>query len=419
MLTFRTLCSGGELFGIGAVQAGYQHLDGYEIEPRIADVARLNHFDVRVADVCAVDFESLALADHLHGSPSCKNASQANVKAGEAPEDLAVADAFCRAIRAHQGRTFSLENVWGYRNFESFARILSALHGAGFTVEYRHINAADYGVPQTRKRLILRAVRGGRVPPLHPTHRKGGDMFHLPWTGWYAAIEDLLDTLPPTEPAPWQLARMPKELRETLLFANNDSQDQHGNSYGATSRATDEPALTISTMTAGWWKALLMGDQSAGAGIGVQIADASAPAFTLRASDHNAPPRAYLCGGGNTQLAQVDSHARDAGEPAFTVRDGANGSPERAFLLDGDNARADTGKSTIRSGDEPAMAMRGTRTPTHRAYVGRWARMTIRALGRFQTVPDSYIGLTPTINGNGVPCLLSQSIMESLRGVYE
>jgi hypothetical protein len=36
-------------------------------------------------------------------------------------------------------------------------------------------------------------------------------------------------------------------------------------------------------------------------------------------------------------------------------------------------------------------------------------------LGRFQTVPDSYKGLTTKINGNGVPCLLAQKIMETLQ----
>ena len=40
--------------------------------------------------------------------------------------------------------------------------------------------------------------------------------------------------------------------------------------------------------------------------------------------------------------------------------------------------------------------------------------MDIRALGRFQSVPDAYIGLTPQINGNGVPCDLARAIMESL-----
>lgn len=385
MRTLRTLCSGGELFGVGARAAGWTHVDGYEIEPKIAAVARLNGFDVRVADVCSVDYESLVPVDHLHASPSCKTASRANTRAGETPGDLAVADAICRAIRAHAGQTFSLENVWGYRSFESFQRILAELRACGFNVDYRHINSADYGVPQTHKRLILRAVRGRRVPPLHPTHRRGGDMFHQPWVGWYAAIADLIPTLPPTEPAPWQLARLPQELRETMLFAQNDSQDQHGNSYGATGDPSHQPALTIGTNSAGWWKACLLGDQSAGAGVGVQLADAGTPAFTLRASDHKGFPRAYIVGGGNTQLAQVNSHAR-----------------------------ADTGELTVRAGVEPALTVRSGRVSAQRAYVGRWVRLTVRALSRLQTVPDSYIGMTAEINGNGVPCLFSQRIMESL-----
>jgi len=449
MKTFRTLFSGGELFGCGARAAGWQHLDGYEIDPKIAAVACLNGFDMRVADVCQVDYESLLPVDHLHASPSCKHASQANAHAGETQADLDAAEAIRRAIRAHRGATFSLENVWPYRNFDSFARILTTLHAYGFAVDFRHINAADYGVPQARKRLILRAVRGReRVPPMHPTHRKGGDMFHQPWIGWYAAIADLIPTLPETEPAPWQLARLPKELRETMLFAQNDSQDQHGNSYGATGRAADDPALTIGTNSAGWWKAylldgchaglrnindpattvvaddgsgtvgcraLLLGDQSAGHGVGVQLADACAPSFTVRSQGSNGFPRAYIVGGGNTQLAQIDSHARADGEPMFTISasDGAKKSAA-AYLLDGDNARADSGEPIVRTGTEPAMTLRSSRTTVQRAYVGRWVRLTVQALSRFQTVPDGYIGLTAEVNGNGVPCLLAQRIMESL-----
>lgn len=34
MTTLRTLCTGGGLFDIGAQLAGWQHVDGYEVDPK-------------------------------------------------------------------------------------------------------------------------------------------------------------------------------------------------------------------------------------------------------------------------------------------------------------------------------------------------------------------------------------------------
>lgn len=396
MKTLRTLFSGGELFGVGAGHAGYRHLDGYEISPTIAAVACLNGFDVRVADVCVVEYATLPPADHLHASPSCKNASQARHPGTDAhgeklpretAQDLAYTDAVCRAIAAHQGETFTLENVWGYRAFESFDRIRAALSAAGFSYEYWHLNAADYGVPQTRKRLIMIARRGlCRVQRPHPTHRQGGDMFHAPWVGWYAAIEGILHTLPPTTPARWQLARMPQAIRESMLLQstrspNGDNLSKNtGQQWGDGTHDEEEPAFSIMT-------------------------------------DHKPShmPKAYIVGGGNTQLAQINSYARLDSEPMFTVS-GSDGARKVAatYLLNGENAGQEWGKG-YREACEPSFTISSSNNGTHRAYTaGRWVRMTVQALGRFQTVPDSYVGLTPEINGNGVPCLLARRIMESL-----
>jgi len=443
MPRLRTLCSGGELFGVGAAAAGYTHVDGYEIEDKIAAIARRNGFAVRTADVTTVDYRDLGQADHLHGSPSCRTASVANLNAGETADDLAVADAFCRAIRAHAaqgGRSFSLENVIGYRWYDSYDRICATLRACGFVFEtvikggkrpaWRvdaplfhdagvFVDAADFGVPQNRKRLILRAVASSwrqRVPGLRPTHGKRGGILLAPWRGWFGAIEDLVDTLKPTRPARWQMLRLPAELRESLLVHSTDMRSMP-------TRTADESAFTV---MAGSFK------------------DSHQP---------GGKPRAYLCGGGNSNLDDPTSHARAEAMPAFTLRDGRNGSPERAlllagakspsgdgliwrggdapsttvvaaeggrivsraWLLDGDNARAESGEPTYRSADQPAMALRGTRTPAHRGLVaGRWVLMDVRCLGRFQSVPDGYLGLTAQIGGNGVPCALADAIVRSL-----
>ena len=73
-------------------------------------------------------------------------------------------------IEVLKPRIVTIENVWGYRKFQSFrggARcegILPALERMGYWVDVQHCNSADFGAPQTRRRLILRAVRGAWVP---------------------------------------------------------------------------------------------------------------------------------------------------------------------------------------------------------------------------------------------------------------
>lgn len=69
----------------------------------------------------------------------------------------------------------SMENVPNLLNYKKgivFCDFLSTLYSNDYIVEYKVVDAQNYGVPQRRKRLILIASRIGRIKIPKPTHYK-------------------------------------------------------------------------------------------------------------------------------------------------------------------------------------------------------------------------------------------------------
>lgn len=239
MLTIATLFSGGEGVGIGARAAGLRHLWGIECDADIAAVACINGFDATVDDVRKVDPANFHAPDVLHASPPCPNFSTAKTNKGETKQDTELAQAVARFIQVLQPRWFTLENVYRYRKSRSWRIIAQALSRAGYLFDLAHLDAADFGVPQNRMRMWVRAVRGGLVPHLPAPE---------PWRGWYAAIEDLLPNLPDAKWPAWQLERMCDDLKNSaddFLASQNTSSDHSGNEYPLCTKGAIEPAYTV------------------------------------------------------------------------------------------------------------------------------------------------------------------------------
>jgi DNA (cytosine-5)-methyltransferase 1 len=370
--TLATLFSGGGLFDVGAQAAGLTPIWAVERDPDIAAVYRTNHPDgtCLVRDVGEVDYTLLPVSDWLHASPSCVNASRARATGGgETEEDRQAAKAIVRALE-RLPRIFSLENVWRYRTFDAFQMVTQQLDRLGYTWDFWHLNAADYGVPQTRKRLILVARRDGPQPRRPgPTHCQGGSLFDPPWVSWYEAIEDLLPTLPADELAPWQVRRLREHPHTSFLVSSTPSLDGKG------FRSEEEPAYTVMASPFSPIRAVLVEGRNGSPGGGPDPRPDDAPAFTLTTSH---PPRAVLV-------------------------EGQNGSPDRGPI-----SRLD---------DAPAFTLTTSHPP--RALVeGRCVQLSPRALARLQSIPGGYVlperrRLAGQIIGNGVPPLLAQRVVEA------
>ena len=111
----------------------------------------------------------------LAGGPPCVTFSVAGKREGLAADTGRLFEDYVRILQEVQPRGFVFENVKGLVNAVdengvrggAFARIHAALQDAGYATVWRVVNAADYGVPQYRERVIILGLRGS-TPPVFP-----------------------------------------------------------------------------------------------------------------------------------------------------------------------------------------------------------------------------------------------------------
>jgi len=79
----------------------------------------------------------------------------------------------------------------------AFRLILQELKATGYYIVFDVLNAANYGTPQTRERVVFIGSRDGEpVTMPEPTHAKDGAGGLLPWVTFEEAIKDLEDPDP-------------------------------------------------------------------------------------------------------------------------------------------------------------------------------------------------------------------------------
>lgn len=179
-----------------------------EYDEKISGVYR-NNFGQHIvtADVRDVDPRELVKqidgeVEYFHASPVCKNYSQAKSNHAEVELDKETAASTAEFINAVKPKVVTIENVKGYKDSEAMKIITDALDANGYTWDADVYNAADYGGYTNRERLIVRAVRDGKLPA------KPEKMAHK--SGWYEAVADIIQTLTEKKNgvAPWMDVRL-------------------------------------------------------------------------------------------------------------------------------------------------------------------------------------------------------------------
>lgn len=478
MLTFGSYMSGMGMMDAGALEAGFALVFAVELDPSnpkatktsmaISDMHERNlptEYLMRW-DVTRLDPAWLPAVTWFHTSPVCKEFSLAKAKGAEGEMDRKVAEASAAYIVTHRPEFVSVENVWAYRKSASWSIIQQALLDEGYGVRVEHVNMADYGVPQTRKRMIVLAQRGVERPSFpNKTHEKDPtrqptlfDIALPKWVGWYEAIEDLIPTLPDSQFAPWQLERLPDNLKNDAFLISGANtiavMMESANKSGAYALLDDAPAMTVETYRkSSLPRAPLLNHNKTEWSDGNRNGDKPAHSVTGEA---NVRTRALLV----DSAGYVDADGRlpvtrDESDPSNVVVANHERRPMRAFLVEGINPNGgsdrhidepsqsvttshpprafvdfwNTGRDATILEDEPSVTIQAWhgRRPSHAPTAftnGRVVKMTPRALARFQSLPDWYelsgkSSVDVTGIGNGVPSLFAQRLGEHIKNQLE
>jgi DNA (cytosine-5)-methyltransferase 1 len=184
--------AGGLDYGFEA--AGFRTAVALEIDPRCCETLRHNRawpvIERDIVSVPTVDLLSTAKlepgeADVLIGGPPCQPFSKSGFWAtGEAKRlndpRATTLECYLRVLAEARPRAFLLENVEGlrFRGKDEGLRLIQArlaaineTHRTRYKASIATLNAADYGVPQLRRRVLVVGSRDG-VPFdfLRPTH---------------------------------------------------------------------------------------------------------------------------------------------------------------------------------------------------------------------------------------------------------
>lgn len=173
------ICGGGS--SMGYKLAGYEHLGGVEIDPKVANVYRENHDpehlyieDIRKFNQRTDLPKELYELDLLDGSPPCSSFSMAGnrekdwgkkkvFREGQAHQVLDdLVFEYVKTIKKLQPKVALLENVKGLiqGNAKVYAKNLKKqFTEAGYRVQVFLLNAASMGVPQKRERVFFIGLR--------------------------------------------------------------------------------------------------------------------------------------------------------------------------------------------------------------------------------------------------------------------
>ncbi|CAM3051558.1 DNA cytosine methyltransferase [Paenibacillus sediminis] len=202
-----SLFSGAGGMDLGFIQAGHNIIWANDINAKAVKTYRKNIGNhITNVDIKEIHTSQIPDCDMVIGGFPCQGFSVANINRSVVDERNKLYLEFLRVIQEKQPLYFVAENVKGLLSLAK-GKVIEMIHNdfrsAGYDVEYKVLNAADYGVPQIRERVIFIGVRkdlNHRIDfprPIHSDPSKSSDLAN------WVSIGEALSGIPEPEEAPY------------------------------------------------------------------------------------------------------------------------------------------------------------------------------------------------------------------------
>jgi DNA (cytosine-5)-methyltransferase 1 len=210
---------------LGLKQASFRVIAAIEIDQLATTTYTRNHPGVRVwnKDIRKIKaremMRSLGIRpgelDLLAGCPPCQGFSSIRTRNQKTTTDKRnrLIFEFLRFVRAFRPKTIMMENVPGLAGYYRFKEFTDKLRAQGYAVESKILNAADYGVPQRRRRLILLGSLSGKIDFAIPEINR-------------RTVRDAIGSMPPAGKSgdplhDWKEIRSEKILKRIMKIPKN------------------------------------------------------------------------------------------------------------------------------------------------------------------------------------------------------
>ncbi len=161
----------------GAQQAGIQIVGGVDLWDRAAETFQLNYPKARVYPqrlsrhlTARRVAREVGPVELLLASPECTNHSVAKGSRTRDEESRRTAFEIFRFAKAWKPRWVVVENVVSMQRWDAYQEWLSRLQALGYYTRELKLNAEQFGVPQSRRRLYI--VADSEREPLVPRTKK-------------------------------------------------------------------------------------------------------------------------------------------------------------------------------------------------------------------------------------------------------